>query len=84
MSVVPAEEPLTVRYTGTALLSSGYMWHYPNSSRDELLELFFPLLVADFLGIGIYKPLVILVQSLQVDVWDLGHHCSQLYVARPL
>lgn len=60
------------------------MWHYPNSSCNELLELVFPLLVSDLLSIGVHQPVVILVQSLQTDVWDLGHHCSQLNVTRPL
>ncbi len=60
------------------------MWHYPNSSFNELLELVFPLLLSDLLGAGLQEPVIILVQSLHIDVWDLGHHCSQLHVARPL
>lgn len=60
------------------------MWHYPNSSCNELLELVFPLLVSNFLGTGVHEPVIILVQSIHIDVWDLGHHCSQLHVARAL
>lgn len=60
------------------------MWHYPNSPCNELLELVFPLLAPNLLGIGVHEPVIILVQSLHTDVWDLGHHCSQLHVARPL
>lgn len=55
---------------------------FPNSSRYELLKLVSPLLLSNFLGIGIHKPLVVLVQSFNTDVWDLGHHCPQLNVAR--
>lgn len=60
------------------------MWRYPNCSCNELPELVFPLLVSDLLGIGVQEPVIILVQSLHTDVWDLGHHCSQLHVASPL
>lgn len=60
------------------------MWHYPDSSCNELLELVFPLLVSSLLAIGVHEPVIILVQSLHINVRDLGHHCSQLHVARPL
>lgn len=60
------------------------MWHYPNSSCYELFEHVFPLLVSDLLGIGVNQPVIILIQSIGIDVGDLGHHCSQLYVTRPL
>ena len=52
------------------------MWHYPNGSFDELPEVVFPLLVSNLLGIRVQEPVVILVQSLHTDVWDLGHHYS--------
>lgn len=51
------------------------MWHYPNSSCYELLELVFPLLLSDLLGVRVHEPVIILVQSFYADVWDLGHHC---------
>lgn len=60
------------------------MWHYPNGSCDEPLELVSPLLVSELLSIGVDEPVIVLVQSLHTDVGDLGHHRSQLYVARPL
>lgn len=57
---------------------------YPNSSCNELFELVFPLLVSKLLGVGVHEPVVVLVQRVHVDVWDLGHHGSQLHVARTL
>lgn len=67
-----------------ALLSSGWTKHYPQSSCDEFLELVFPLLVSGFLGVGVWERVVVLVQSSNVDFGDLGHHRSQLGVARTL
>lgn len=60
------------------------MWHYPDSSGKELLELVSPFLLSNLLGIGIHQPLIVEVQSFNADVWNLGHHCPQLNVARPL
>lgn len=60
------------------------MWHYPNNSCNELLELVLFLLLSKPLAFSSHKLLIELVQSFNTDVWDLGHHCSQLHVARTL
>lgn len=57
---------------------------YPNGSSQELFELIFPLLLSRFLGFGVQKLMVVLVQTVYADVGDLRHYSSQLYIARTL
>ena len=50
--------------------------HYPDGACNELFELVFSFLVSELLGFGVQEPMVVLIERLHVDVWDLAHHCS--------
>ena len=58
--------------------------HYPDGACNELFELVLSFLVSELLGFGVQEPVVVLIECLHVDVWDLTHHCPQLCIAGPL
>lgn len=57
---------------------------YSNCSCDQLLKVVSPLLVSDFLLLGVEGFLVELFQNVGFDAGDLAHDGVQLWILWPL